>query len=37
MVRVGRMAEVAVPRELFVAILEHIQRFATPPLFVTRG
>ncbi len=31
-----QMAEVAVPRELFAAILERIQRFGVPPL-VQRG
>ena len=28
---VGGMAEVAVPRELFAAILDRIQRFGVPP------
>jgi hypothetical protein len=30
-------AEVAVPRELFAAILERIQRFGVPPPLVQRG
>ncbi len=32
-----QMAEVAVPRELFVAILERSQRFGVPPPLVQRG
>ncbi len=32
-----QMAEVAVPRELFAAILDRIQRFGVPPLLVQRG
>jgi hypothetical protein len=32
-----RMAEVAVPRDLFVAILDRIQRFGVPPPLVQRG
>ena len=32
-----QMAEVAVPRELFAAILERIQRFGVPPPFVRHG
>ncbi len=32
-----QMADVAVPRELFAAILERIQRFGVPPLLVQRG
>ncbi len=32
-----QMAEVAVPRELFAAILERIQRFGVPPPLVQRG
>ena len=44
-VKVGRyakyvtfqMAEVAVPRELFTAILERIRRFGVPPPLVQRG
>ena len=32
-----QMAEVAVPRELFAAILERIQRFGVPPPLVPRG
>ncbi len=31
-----QMAEVAVPRELFAAILDHIQRFGVPPPLVQR-
>lgn len=31
------MAEVAVPRGLFAAILERIQRFGVPPPLVQRG
>ena len=31
-----RMAEAAVPRELFVAILDRIQRFGVPPPLVQR-
>ncbi len=31
-----QMAEVAVPRELFAAILERIQRFGVPPPLVQR-
>ena len=32
-----QMAEVAVPRELFVAILDRIQHFGVPPPLVQRG
>ena len=32
-----QLAEVAVPRELFAAILERIQRFGVPPPLVSRG
>ena len=32
-----QMAEVAVQRELFAAILEQIQRFCVPPPLVQRG
>ncbi len=32
-----QMAEVAVARELFAAILERIQRFGVPPPLVPRG
>jgi hypothetical protein len=32
-----QMAEVAVPRELFAAILERVQRFGVPPPLVQRG
>ncbi len=32
-----QMAEVAVPRELFAAILERIQRFGVPLPLVQRG
>ncbi|MFQ5807355.1 MAG: transposase, partial [Phycisphaerae bacterium] len=32
-----QMAEVAVSRELFAAILERIQRFGVPPPLVQRG
>ncbi len=32
-----QMAEVAVPRELFAAILERIQRFGVPPPLLRRG
>jgi hypothetical protein len=32
-----QMAEVAVPGELFAAILERIQRFGVPPPLVQRG
>ena len=32
-----QMAEVAVPRELFAAILERIQRFGVRPPLVQRG
>ncbi len=32
-----QMAEVAVPRELFAAILDRIQRFGVPPPLVRRG
>ncbi len=32
-----QMAEVAVPRELFAAILERIQRFGVPPPLLQRG
>ncbi len=31
-----QMAEVAVPRELFAAILERIQRFGVPPPLLQR-
>jgi len=31
------MAEVAVPRALFAAILDRIQRFGVPPPLVQRG
>ncbi len=31
-----QMAEVAVPREVFVAILERIRRFGVPPPLVQR-
>jgi hypothetical protein len=31
------MAEVAVPRELFAAILKRIQRFGVPPPLLRRG
>ena len=31
-----QMAEVAVPRELFAAILEQIQRFGVPPPLLRR-
>jgi hypothetical protein len=31
------MAEVAVPRELFAAILNRIQRFGVPPPLAQRG
>ncbi|MCP5109962.1 MAG: hypothetical protein GY953_03920 [bacterium] len=34
---VFQMAEVAVPRELFAAILERFQRFGLPPPLVQRG
>ncbi len=34
---VFHMAEVAVPRELFAAILDRIQRFGVPPPQVQRG
>ncbi len=34
---VRRAAEVAVPRELFAAILERIQRFGVPSPLVQRG
>ena len=33
---VFRMAEVAVPRELFAAILDRIKRFGVPPPLVQR-
>ena len=32
-----QMAEVAVPRESFAAILERIQRFGVPPPLLRRG
>ncbi len=32
-----QLAEVAVPRELFAAILERIQRFGVPPPLLRRG
>jgi hypothetical protein len=32
-----QMAEVAVPRELFAAILERIQRFGVPPPLLRLG
>ena len=32
-----QMAEVAVPRKLFAAILERIGRFGVPPPLVQRG
>jgi hypothetical protein len=32
-----QMAEVAVPRDLFAAILERIQRFGVPPPLVQRA
>ncbi len=32
-----QMAEVSVPRELFAAILERIQRFGVPPPLPQRG
>ena len=32
-----QMAEVAVPREVFAAILEQIQRFGVPPPLVQRS
>ncbi len=32
-----QMAEVAVPRQLFAAILERIQRFGVPPPLLQRG
>ena len=32
-----QMAEVAMPRELFTAILDRIQRFGVPPPLVQRG
>ena len=32
-----QMAEVAVPREFFAAILDRIQRFGVPPPLVRRG
>ena len=32
-----QMAEVAVPRDLFAAILERVQRFGVPPPLVQRG
>ena len=32
-----QLAEVAVPRELFAAIIERIQRFGVPPPLVQRG
>ncbi len=35
--RIDQVAEVAVPRELFAAILERIQRFGMPPPLLQRG
>jgi hypothetical protein len=32
-----QLAEVAVPGDLFAAILDRIQRFGVPPLLVQRG
>ncbi len=32
-----QMAEVAVPRDLFAAILDRIQRFGVPPPLVRHG
>ena len=32
-----QLAEVAVPRDLFAAILERLQRFSVPPPVVQRG
>jgi hypothetical protein len=32
-----QLAEVAVPRELFAAVFDRIQRFDVPPSFVQRG
>ena len=32
-----QMAEVVMPRELFAAILDRIQRFGVPPPLVQRG
>ena len=32
-----QMTEVAVPRELFAAIMERIQRFGVPPPLLQRG
>ncbi len=32
-----QMAEVAVPRELFAAIIERIQQFGVPPPLLRRG
>ena len=32
-----QMGEVAVPRELFAAILERIERFGVPPPLLRRG
>ncbi len=32
-----QMAEVAVPRDLFAAILDRIQQFGVPPPLVQRG
>ncbi len=32
-----QMAEVAVPRELFAAILDRVQRFGVPPPLLRRG
>jgi hypothetical protein len=32
-----QMAEVAVPRELYAAILDRIRRFGVPPPLVQRG
>ena len=32
-----QLAEVAVPRELFAAIVDRIQRFGVPPPLVHRG
>jgi hypothetical protein len=33
----GRLAEVAMPRKLFAAILDRIQRFAVPPPLIQQG
>ncbi len=35
--RLFQLAEVAVPRDLFAAILERIQRFSVPPPLVRHG